>query len=161
MTDRPSGGPDDSSPGCTYSAEPFGDVPQGHDGALWWLVAACTALSLDHHVDHVLRDATGWPFHAHSTSAFAFSLLVDAAIGVLIVSPCEASLGPVAGLCSPASTRLISAVHFGPVAGDTISMVRNGYSTAVAGTAALGWIAAQLTALTATCGYAALRSTCH
>jgi hypothetical protein len=132
------------------------------DGALWWLIAVCTALSLGHHVDHVLRDATGWPFAGHSTNPFTFSLLVYGVIGVLIILTLRGVAGPGSwSLLTGLGALFIAAVHFGPIADDTISMMYHGYSTAAAGTAALGWLAAQLTALTATCGYAAVLSRRH
>lgn len=124
---------------------------------LWWLIALCTVLGLGHHVDHVLRDATGWPFPGHGINPFTYSLLVYPVIGVLVVLTLRGVAGPGSwSVLMGLGAVFIAAVHFGPIADDTISMVRNGYSTAVAGTAAVGWLAAQMTALTAACGYAAL-----
>lgn len=125
---------------------------------LWSLIAACTVLGLGHHVDHALRDATGWPFPGHAISPFTPSLLVYPAIGILTVLTLRGVAGPGSwSLFTGLGAVFIAAVHFGPVADDTISMVRNGYSTAVAGTAAVVWLTAQLTALAATC---VLRSVC-
>ena len=126
------------------------------DAMLWSLIAASTLLGLGHHVDHVLRDATGWPLPGHAVNPFTYSLLVYPAIGTLTVLTLRGVAGPGSwSVLAGVGALFIAAVHFGPVADDTISMVRRGYDSAVAGTAALSWLAAQLILLILTTAYAA------
>jgi hypothetical protein len=119
------------------------------------LVLGITALSLAHHIDHVLRGVTGWPiqggFNAFSGSLFVYPLI---ALGLAL------SRRGRAGhefwiLLAGGGALFILAVHLGPAAGDEITRIPDGYDSPVAGLVALVILVALFAALVAHCLYEA------
>ena len=125
------------------------------DVRLWRMIAACAVLGVGHHVDHMLREATGWPLPGHAVGPFTFSLLVYPVLAVLAVLTLRGRAGAGSwAVFTAVGAAFVGSVHFGPLADDTITMVRTGYATSAAGVAAVIWLAAQVTALAATSVYA-------
>ena len=90
-------------------------------------VAAITALSVAHHVDHVVRGSTGWPFdggfNPFSASLFVYPVI---AIGVLL------SLAGRVGarfwtVLAGGAAVFVTAVHLGPAAGDAVQDIPGSY----------------------------------
>jgi drug/metabolite transporter (DMT)-like permease len=113
------------------------------------LVLAITALSVAHHVDHVLRDVTGWPleggFNPFSASLFVYPVI---AAGLLLARRGRAGPRFWATLAG-GGALFILAVHVGPAAGDSVTAIPDQYSSPVAGVAALAILAAFVAALLA------------
>lgn len=114
------------------------------DRTLWSLIAASTVLSAGHHVDHILRDATGWPAPGRDVTPFTYSLGVYVAIALLVVLSLRGVTGPGAwAVLTGAGVLFVAAVHLGPAADDTPAMVQSGYDAWAAGALALGLLALQ------------------
>jgi hypothetical protein len=117
------------------------------------LVLAIAVLSLAHHIDHVLRGVTGWPF-AGGFNAFSGSLFVYPVIALGMVLARRGLVGPgfwvfLAG----GGAVFILVVHVGPAAGDDIARIPNQYDSTLAGAVALVVLAAFFAALVAHCIY--------
>ncbi len=96
------------------------------DRTLWWLIVASTALSVGHHIDHVLRDATGWPFPGHDVNPFTYSLAVYVILAVLVILTFRRVTGPGSwAVFTGVGVAFVASVHLGPAADDTGAMVRN------------------------------------
>jgi len=120
------------------------------------LIAAATLLSLVHHVDHVLRELTGWPVEGGATQ-FTYSLAVYPVIAVGLLLSRRGRLGPGFWTLLPAGGALfVVAVHVGPDAADTVSAVPDGYDSTVVGTLAVALLAALLLVLLAAAVYEGL-----
>ena len=113
------------------------------------LVLLITSLSVAHHVDHVLRGVTGWPFEG-GFNPFSASLFVYPVIGAGLLLARRGRAGPrfwapLAG----GGALFILAVHVGPAAGDSVAAIPDQYDSAVAGIAALVLLGAFVAALAA------------
>lgn len=111
------------------------------------LVLVITALSVAHHVDHVLRDVTGWPF-SDTFNPFSASLFVYPVIlaGLLLSRRRRVGARFWAVLAGGAALFVL-AVHVGPAAGDSVTAIPGEYGHAVAGAVALAVLALFLAAL--------------
>lgn len=106
------------------------------------LVLAITALSVAHHIDHVLRGVTGWPL-AGGVNPFTFSLLVYPAIALGVILSLAGKAGPrFWAMLAGGGALFILAVHVGPQAGDSITDIPGQYSNWAATAAALAVLAA-------------------
>ncbi|MGH3666148.1 MAG: hypothetical protein ACRDU8_08710 [Egibacteraceae bacterium] len=122
------------------------------------LVLAITALSVAHHIDHVLRGVTGWPL-AGGLNPFTFSLLVYPVIASGVLLSRARKAGPrFWALLAGGGALFILVVHLGPAAGDSVVRIPGQYSTWAASTAALLVLAAFLAALVLHSAYEAQRA---
>lgn len=118
--------------------------------SLYWLIGLATVLSFAHHVDHVLRGATGWPL-THEFNPFTYSLLVYPVIGVGVVLSLRGSLGPrFWSFLSAGGALFVVAVHLGPVAGDAVADIPRQYASPLVGAVAVGLLAAFIVVLCGT-----------
>jgi hypothetical protein len=87
------------------------------------LVLLITALSIAHHVDHMWRGVTGWPF-GDELNAFTVSLGVYPVIGAGLVFSRRHRVGARfwASLAGAAAVFVL-AVHLGPAAGDSVTKI--------------------------------------
>ncbi len=117
------------------------------------LVLAITALSVAHHVDHVLRDVTGWPitdgFNPFSASLFVYPVI---AAGLLLSHRGRVGARFWAVLAGGGALFIV-AVHVGPMAGDSVATIPDQYGSVVADAAALVVLALFLAALVVHCAY--------
>src|SRR5688572_23265832 len=101
------------------------------------LVVLITVLSVAHHVDHVIRDVTGWPitdeFNPFSASLFVYPIIV---IGLFLSRRRRAGARFWAVLAG-GGALFILAVHGGPAAGDSVTAIPDQYGSPVADIAAL------------------------
>lgn len=121
--------------------------------ARYRLVIAITALSIAHHIDHILRDVTGWPF-AGGFNPFSASLFVYPVIAVGVVLTRRGRFGPVfwASLAGGAAVFIV-AVHVGPAAGDAVNDIPAYYDSTIADVVALTILAGLFLGLVAHCIY--------
>ena len=116
-------------------------------------VAAITALSLVHHVDHVLRGVAGWPLDG-GFNAFTMSLFVYPTIAVGLLLSRRGLVGPrFWAILAGGGAVFILAVHVGPAAGDSVGSIPGQYESPVGDVAALVVLAAFFSALVAHCLY--------
>ena len=117
------------------------------------LVAVITGLSIAHHVDHILRDVTGWPlrdeFNPFSASLFVYPVLVA---GLLLSRWHRVGARFWAALAG-AAALFILAVHVGPAAGDSVTAIPDQYGSTVADVAALVILALFVAALIVHCAH--------
>ncbi len=101
------------------------------------LVVVISGLSITHHVDHILRDLTGWPlrdqFNPFSVSLFVYPVIVA---GLLLSRRHRVGARFWAALAG-AAALFILAVRVGPAAGDSVTSIPDQYGSTVAGVAAL------------------------
>ncbi len=117
------------------------------------LVLAITVLSVAHHVDHLLRDVTGWPVE-DELNPFTISLFVYPVIVVALVLSRRGLFGPrLWAELAGGGALFILVVHVGPVAGDSVARIPRQYDSALAAVAALVVLALLLCALVAHCLY--------
>ena len=126
-------------------------APTGLTATGYRLVLVITVLSVAHHVDHILRDVTGWPFGG-GFNPFSGSLLVYPVIlAGLLLSRQERVGARFWAILAGGAALFILVVHVGPAAGDSVSTIPDGYGSAVADVAALVVLALFLAALVAHC----------
>ncbi len=117
------------------------------------LVLAITALSIAHHVDHVLRDVTGWPlgdeFNPFSASLFVYPVILA---GLLLSRRHRVGARFWAVLAGGAALFIL-AVHVGPAAGDSVTTIPDQYGSPVADVAALAVLVLFLAALVVHCAH--------
>jgi hypothetical protein len=112
-------------------------------------VLAITVLSIAHHVDHVLRDVTGWPFEG-GFNPFSGSLFVYPVIAAgLFLGAGPRFWATLAG----GGAVFVLLVHVGPTAGDAVTDFPDQYGSPVATAVALAVLAALVAGLLAHCGY--------
>jgi len=127
--------------------------PAGLTASGRWLVLAITALSAGHHVDHVLRDVTGWPLTG-GFNAFSVSLLVYPVIGAGLVLSASRRVGSRFWVVLAGGGALfILVVHVGPAASDSVTTIPDQYRSPAASVAALAVLAAFFAALVGHCLY--------
>ena len=117
------------------------------------LVGLITALSTAHHIDHVVRDATGWPLGGEF-NPFSASLLVYPVIAAGLLLSRRGRVGARfwASLAG-GGALFVLAVHVGPAAGDSVGAIPDQYGSAAAGVAALSVLALFAAALVLHCVY--------
>lgn len=120
-----------------------------------FLIYLATALSLGHHVDHVIRgNHTGWPLTEQITP-FTYSLAVYPLIllGLHLSRSGKVGAGYWLLLSGPGTAFLI-AVHLGPTAIEPPGDIIGEYSTLL-GWVAFGWLLTLIAVLAATFVYEA------
>ena len=118
---------------------------------LTWLAAA---LSLGHHLDHVIRhNAVGWPLDGE-VNAFTLSLVVYPVIATGLLLYRAGRVGPgFWALVSGGGAVFVSAVHFGPAAVEPPELILGGYGPAVLGWLAFAWLVTFVAVLAITSVY--------
>lgn len=128
-------------------------VREGLTSTGYALVLVITALSVAHHVDHVLRGVTGWPF-TDGFNAFSGSLFVYPVIALGLFLSQRRRVGPVFWIVLAGGAALfILGLHVGPAAGDQVSDIPNQYQSRLASGISLLVLAALFAALIAHCTY--------
>ncbi len=117
------------------------------------LVLVITGLSVAHHVDHVLRDVTGWPL-AGGFNPFSASLLVYPVIVAGLIMSKKERVGPLFwSVLAGGGAIFVLIVHLGPFAGDSVTDIPEQYSSPVADVVALAVLGVFFAALVAHCIY--------
>lgn len=136
----------------THSSKAHG-LSRGMTPVLYGLIVAAAVLSVTHHLDHVLRGATGWPL-TDEVNPFTYSLFVYPVIAVGLVLSLRGRVGPrFWSLISAPAALFVGAVHLGPVAADAVTEIPDGYSSPVAGAIAIGLLFAFIAVLAGTWAY--------
>ena len=125
-----------------------------HRESLYRLTWLAGALSLGHHVDHVLRrNAVGWPL-TDEVNAFTASLAIYPVIAVGLLAYRAGRVGPgVWALISGGGAVFVAAVHFGTAAVEPPALILGGYDAAVLGWLAFVWLVGFAAVLAITCLY--------
>lgn len=125
-------------------------TPAGHTGLTstgYRLVLLITALSIAHHVDHIVRDVTGWPSR-DELNAFSASLLVYPVIAAGLLLSRRNKVGArFWAVLAGGAALFILAVHVGPAAGDSVTTIPDQYESTVADVVALTVLGLFLAAL--------------
>jgi membrane protein implicated in regulation of membrane protease activity len=118
---------------------------------LTWLAVA---MSLGHHLDHVLRgNAVGWPLTGE-VNAFTISLVVYPVIAAGLLLYRAGRVGPgFWALVSGGGAVFVGAVHFGPAAVEPPELILGHYQPPALGWLALGWLVAFVAVLAVTSVY--------
>ena len=136
------------------SAAPVGLTPTGYR-----LVLVIPGLSIAHHVDHVVRDVTGWPldggFNPFSASLFVYPVIVAG----LVLSHRQRAGARFWALLAGGAAVFIALVHVGPAAGDSVADIPDQYGSPVAAVIALAVLALFLIGLVVHCVYELRRIT--
>jgi len=125
-----------------------------HSEPLYRLTYLAAAMSLGHHVDHVIRhNAVGWPL-TDQVNAFTFSLIIYPIIAAWLLLYRAGRVGPgFWALVSGGGAAFVSAVHFGPAAVEPPEMILDHYDQPVLGWLAFTWLAIFVTVLAITSLY--------
>jgi hypothetical protein len=125
-----------------------------HSQILYRLTWLAAAMSLGHHLDHVIRhNAVGWPL-TEEVNAFTFSLGVYPVIATGLLAYRAGRVGPgFWALVSGGGAAFVSAVHFGPGAVEPPEMILDHYDPPALGWLAFTWLAAFAAVLAITCVY--------
>jgi hypothetical protein len=125
-----------------------------HDKVLYRLTWLALAMSLGHHLDHLIRgNAVGWPV-TEEVNAFTASLVVYPIIIIGLLLYRAGRVGPgFWALVSGGGAVFVSAVHFGPAAVEPPELILDHYDTPVLGWLAFGWLVVFVTVLAITCLY--------
>jgi hypothetical protein len=112
-----------------------------HSQALYRLTWLAAALSLGHHLDHLIRhNAVGWPL-TDQVNAFTLSLVVYPVIATGLLLYRAGRVGPgFWALVSGGGAVFVSAVHFGPSAVEPPEMILGGYGLSILGWLAFAWL---------------------
>jgi hypothetical protein len=122
------------------SSQPTKDRPM-HSRTLYRLTWLAAALSLGHHLDHVIRhNAVGWPL-TDQVNAFTLSLVVYPVIATGLLLYRAGRVGPgFWALVSGGGAVFVSAVHFGPSAVEPPELILGGYGLSILGWLAFAWL---------------------
>ena len=125
-----------------------------HDRVLYQLTWLALAMSLGHHLDHLIRgNAVGWPV-TEEVNAFTISLVVYPIIATGLLLYRAGRVGPgFWALVSGGGAVFVSAVHFGPTAVEPPGLILDHYQPPVLGWLAFGWLVTFVTVLAITCLY--------
>ncbi len=117
------------------------------------LVLVITALSVAHHVDHMAREVTGWPFDG-GFNPFSASLFVYPVIVLGLVLARRNRVGaPFWAVLAGGGALFVLAVHLGPWAPDSVTTIPDQYGSMAADVAALIVLALFVAALVAHCAH--------
>lgn len=121
---------------------------------LTWLAAA---MSLGHHLDHVVRgNAVGWPL-TDEVNAFTISLIVYPVIAAGLLLYRAGRVGPgFWALVSGGGAVFVSIVHFAPAAAEPPELILDHYQPPVLGWLAFAWLVAFVAVLAVTSVYETL-----
>jgi hypothetical protein len=125
-----------------------------HDRTLYRLTWLAAALSLGHHLDHLIRhNAVGWPV-TDQVNAFTASLIVYPVIITGLLLYRAGRVGPgFWALVSGGGAVFVAAVHFGPAAVEPPQLILDPYQPSILGWLAFGWLVTFVTVLAITCLY--------
>jgi len=125
-----------------------------HSRTLYRLTYLAAAMSLGHHLDHVIRhNAVGWPL-TDQVNAFTMSLVVYPVIATGLLLYRAGRVGPgFWALVSGGGAAFVSAVHFGPLAVEPPEMILGEYDPPILGWLAFTWLVAFVAVLAITCLY--------
>jgi hypothetical protein len=125
-----------------------------HRKTLYQLTYLAAAMSLGHHLDHLIRhNAVGWPL-TDQVNAFTFSLGIYPVIVTGLLLYRAGRVGPgFWALVSGGGAVFVSAVHFGPTAVEPPDMILGHYDPPILGWLAFGWLAAFVAVLFVTSVY--------
>ena len=125
-----------------------------HSRTLYRLTWLAAALSLGHHLDHVIRhNAVGWPL-TDQVNAFTLSLVVYPVIATGLLLYRAGRVGPgFWALVSGGGAVFVSAVHFGPSAVEPPEMILGGYGLSILGWLAFAWLVTFVAVLAVTSLY--------
>ncbi len=127
--------------------------PTGLTATGYRLVLVISMLSVAHHVDHVLRDVTGWPFtdefNPFSASLFVYPVILA---GLLLSRRHRVGARFWAVLAGGAAVFIL-VVHAGPAAGDSVATIPDQHGSTVADVAALVVLGLFLATLVAHCAH--------
>lgn len=117
------------------------------------LVGLITTLSVAHHVDHIVRDVTGWPL-ARGFNPFSASLFVYPVIAAGVVLSRRLRVGArFWAILAGGGALFVLTVHVGPAAGDSVGAIPDQHGSTAADAAALGVLALFVAALVLHCLY--------
>jgi hypothetical protein len=125
-----------------------------HDKVLYRLTWLALALSLGHHLDHLIRgNAVGWPV-TEEVNAFTISLIVYPVIAAGLLLYRAGRVGPgFWALVSGGGGAFVAAVHFGSAAVEPPAMILDPYQPPVLGWLAFAWLVGFVAVLAITCVY--------
>ena len=125
-----------------------------HRRVLYQLTFLAAAMSLGHHLDHLIRgNAVGWPV-TEEVNAFTASLVVYPVIVTGLLAYRAGRVGPgFWALVSGGGAVFVAAVHFGPAAVEPPELILDHYDPPVLGWLAFGWLVVFVTVLAITCMY--------
>ena len=125
-----------------------------YDRTLYRLTYLAAAMSLGHHLDHVIRyNAVGWPL-TDQVTAFTASLVVYPVIATGLLAYRAGRVGPgFWALVSGGGAVFVSAVHFGPTAVEPPEMILEPYDPPILGWLALVWLGVFVAVLAVTSVY--------
>jgi hypothetical protein len=125
-----------------------------YDRTLYRLTWLALAMSLGHHLDHLVRgNAVGWPV-TEEVNAFTFSLVVYPIIATGLLLYRAGRVGPgFWALVSGGGAVFVAAVHFGPAAVEPPELILDHYDPPVLGWLAFGWLVAFVAVLAITSMY--------
>jgi hypothetical protein len=112
-----------------------------HDRVLYRLTWLAAAMSLGHHLDHLIRgNAVGWPV-TEEVNAFTISLVVYPIIIIGLLLYRAGRVGPgFWALVSGGGAAFVAAVHFGPAAVEPPELILDHYDPPILGWLAFGWL---------------------
>jgi peptidoglycan/LPS O-acetylase OafA/YrhL len=115
------------------------------------LVLLITGLSVAHHVDHVIREVTGWPvddeFNAFSASLFVYPVILFG----LILSRQNRVGARFWAILAGGAAVFILVIHVGPAAADSVTTIPDQYASALAAVVALAVLVLFVAALVVHC----------
>jgi heme exporter protein D len=125
-----------------------------HHRTLYQLTYLAAALSLGHHLDHLIRhNAVGWPL-TDQVNAFTLSLVVYPVIATGLLLYRAGRVGPgFWALVSGGGAVFVSAVHFGPSAVEPPELILGGYGLSILGWLAFAWLVTFVAVLAITSVY--------
>jgi hypothetical protein len=112
-----------------------------HDRTVYRLTWLAAAMSLGHHLDHLIRhNAVGWPL-TEEVNAFTASLVVYPVIAAGLLLYHAGRVGPgFWALVSGGGAAFVAAVHFGPAAVEPPQLILDHYDPPILGWLAFGWL---------------------
>jgi heme exporter protein D len=125
-----------------------------HRRTLYRLTYLAAAMSLGHHLDHLIRhNAVGWPL-TDQVNAFTISLVVYPVIATGLLLYQAGRVGPgFWALVSGGGAVFVSAVHFGPSAVEPPQMILGHYDPPILGWLAFAWLVTFVAVLAITSVY--------
>lgn len=125
-----------------------------HGRTIYLLTLLAAAMSLGHHIDHVIRgNAVGWPL-TDQVNAFTASLVIYLIISTGLLLYRAGRVGPgFWAFVSGGGAGFVAFVHFGPMAVEPPDMILSMYDPPIIGWLAFGWLMAFVSLLAVTSVY--------
>jgi hypothetical protein len=125
-----------------------------HSRTIYGLTFLAAAMSLGHHIDHVIRgNAVGWPLTSE-VNAFTASLVIYPIIATGLFLYRAGRIGPGGwAFISGGGAGFVIAVHFGPTALEPPSDILGWYDPPILGWFAFAWLVAFVSVLLLTSLY--------